>query len=219
MNYCAIDISEGALRDAATRLLQDYDSLKICAIRADFSRSLPVIPPGDGRLVAILGGSAGNFTDAQRLEFFISLAQELKAGDSLLFTSDLVKSPTVLIPAYNDSRGVTAEFNINMLAVLNRELGANFEIPNFDHRAAWDSRNEWIEMGLVARCSMSVELSKLGRSIFLTESEEIRTEISNKLRPEQIKMDLNTAGFRLSNWWTDERGYYSMSLWTPKFTP
>jgi L-histidine N-alpha-methyltransferase len=210
--YVPLDVSETALRDAVAAIHGDYPQLAIHAVVADFTQHLDRVPGRTPRLVAFLGGTIGNFLPPERADFLDDLRGTLTAGDWLLLGTDLVKDPGVLVPAYDDSAGVTADFNRNVLAVLNRELGADFDLGNYQHVAIWDAQNEWIEMRLRAADDARVSLSQLGLDIELRAGEEIRTEISAKFRKEGIEGELAKAGFEMDSWWTDPEGRFALSL-------
>jgi len=209
--YVPLDVSEAALREAVAAIHTDYPGLTIHGVVADFTEHLDQIPGQTPRLVAFLGGTIGNFFPQERAAFFDALHKTLARGDWLLLGTDLVKSPEILVPAYDDAAGVTAQFNRNVLAVLNRELGANFDPDSYQHVAVWDPENEWIEMRLRAGAA-AVSLPEIGLDIVLAPGEEIRTEISAKFRREGIENELAAAGFGLESWWTDPAGLFALSL-------
>ena len=163
-------------------------------------------------MVAFLGGTIGNFLPGERSSFLGELHDTLVPGDWLLLGTDLVKDPGVLVPAYDDEAGVTADFNRNILAVLNRELGADFDLDNFEHVAVWDPENEWVEMRLRATATANVTLSELALDIVVQTGEEIRTEISAKFRREGVERELAKAGFDMDSWLTDPDGRFALSL-------
>jgi L-histidine Nalpha-methyltransferase len=210
--YVPLDVSETALRDAVAAIHGDYPSLAIHGVVADFTQHLDRIPGQTPRVVAFLGGTIGNFLPHERADFLGALRDTLVPGDWLLLGTDLVKDPGVLVPAYDDSAGVTADFNRNVLAVLNRELGADFDLENYQHVAIWDPKNEWIEMRLRAVATAEVTLSELDLDIVLQAGEEIRTEISAKFRREGVEGELAKAGFEMDSWWTDPEGRFALSL-------
>ena len=210
--YVPLDVSESALREAVTAIHRDYPRLAIHGVVADFTEHLDRIPGQAPRVVAFLGGTIGNLFPDERGAFFDALHKALAPGDQLLLGTDLVKDQDVLIPAYDDEAGVTAEFNRNVLAVLNRELGADFNLDNYQHVAIWDSENEWIEMRLRATAAATVTLPKLALDMVLAAGEEIRTEISTKFGREGVKRELANAGFSLDSWWTDPEGLFALSL-------
>jgi L-histidine N-alpha-methyltransferase len=136
----------------------------------------------------------------------------LDEGEWFLLGADLVKDPAVLVPAYEDAAGVTAEFNRNVLVVINRELDADFPVAEFDHVALWDAENEWIEMRLRARRPVRVTVRALDLVVAFAEGEELRTEVSAKFRREGLARELGTAGFTLRHWWTDRDGQFGVLL-------
>lgn len=210
--YVPLDVSETALREAVSAMHDDYPLLAIHGVLGDFTKHLDRIPGQAPRMVAFLGGTIGNLFPAERATFLGELRDTLAPGEWLLLGTDLVKDPDVLVPAYDDAAGVTAEFNRNVLAVLNRELGADFDVENYEHVAIWDPENEWIEMRLRAAAAAQVTLSVLALDIIMENGEEIRTEISAKFRKEGIEGELAIAGFGLDSWWTDPEGRFALSL-------
>jgi L-histidine N-alpha-methyltransferase len=210
--YVPVDVSETALRDAVAAVHDDYPMLAIHGVVADFTQHLDRVPGQTPRMIAFLGGTIGNFLPDERAAFLDDLRGTLVPGEWLLLGTDLVKDPGVLVPAYDDAAGVTADFNRNVLAVLNRELGANFDLENYEHVAIWDVENEWIEMRLRATVAAEVTISQLALDITLQPGEEIRTEISAKFRPEGIEGELAKAGFDLDSWLTDSEGRFALSL-------
>ncbi|MEP7192198.1 MAG: L-histidine N(alpha)-methyltransferase [Actinomycetota bacterium] len=210
--YVPLDVSASALVEAVAAIHGDYPTLAIHGVVADFTAHLDRIPGQAPRLVAFLGGTIGNFLPHERADFLGALRDILVPGDFLLLGSDLVKDPGVLVPAYDDAAGVTADFNRNVLAVLNRELGADFDLGNYQHVAIWDPRNEWMEMRLRASATARVTLSELDLDIVLRAGEEIRTEISAKFRKEGVDGELAKAGFEMDSWWTDAKGLFALSL-------
>jgi L-histidine N-alpha-methyltransferase len=215
--YVPVDVSESALVDAAHALHADYPDLAVHAVVADFGAHLPALArdpgdPGGPRLVAFLGSTVGNLAPAERATFLTELRSILSPGDALLLGTDLVKDPAVLEAAYDDAAGVTAEFNLNVLRVLNRELDADFDLTGFDHVARWDPEQEWIEMRLRSRRSQTVKVPGVDLVVHFAEGEELRTEISAKFRPEGVRAELAAAGLTLRHWWTDRAGRFGLSL-------
>jgi L-histidine Nalpha-methyltransferase len=210
--YVPLDVSESALREAVEAMSQDYPGLAIHGVVGDFNQHLDRVPGETPRLVAFLGGTIGNLFPQERATFLGEVRDTLTAGEWLLLGTDLVKDPAVLVPAYDDAAGVTAEFNRNLLVVLNRELGGDFDVSGFDHVAVWDAENEWIEMRLRSISAARVTLRELGLDIVLEPGEEIRTEISAKFRREGVERELAAAEFSLDSWWTDPQGRYALSL-------
>ncbi len=210
--FVPLDVSESALREAGSAISADYPTLDVHALVADFNRDLAHIPGGGRRLVAFLGGTIGNLTPDRRREFLADLARTLDPGDSLLLGADLVKDPTRLIRAYDDAAGVTAEFNRNVLHVLNRELGADFAVTAFEHVAIWDAEQAWIEMRLRATAAQVVTVAQPALTVLFEEGEEMRTEISAKFLHEALDAELAAAGFEPVGWWTDMAGDFAVSL-------
>ncbi len=210
--YVPLDVSDTALRDAVSAIHGDYPLLTIHGVVADFTEHLDRIPGQPPRLTAFLGGTIGNLLPDERATFLGDLQHTLAPGDWLLLGTDLVKDPGVLVPAYDDAAGVTADFNRNVLAVLNRELGADFDLASFQHVAIWDVGNEWIEMRLRASAAAKVRIADLDLDLLLQAGEEIRTEISAKFRRGGVEAELARAGFDLDSWWTDPEGRFAVSL-------
>ena len=210
--YVPLDVSETALRDAVAAVHQDYPMLSIHGVVGDFTEHLDRIPGQTPRMVAFLGGTIGNLFPDERAIFLRELRATLVPDEWLLLGADLVKDPTVLVTAYDDAAGVTADFNRNVLAVLNRELDADFDVENYEHVAIWDPDNEWVEMRLRSNSTAQVTLAELALDIALETGEEIRTEISAKFRKEGIERELAAAGFALDSWWTDSEGRFALCL-------
>jgi L-histidine N-alpha-methyltransferase len=210
--FVPLDVSESALREAVAAIATDHPALDVHGIVGDFTRHLGVLPRGGARVVAFLGGTIGNLLPAERAGFLAALRAPLEPGEWLLLGTDLVKDPRVLVPAYDDAAGVTAEFNRNVLRVLNRELGADFEVEAFDHVALWDPVREWIEMRLRATKPMRVRIGALDLAVEFVAGEELRTEVSAKFRREGLERELHAAGFALRRWWTDPAGQFAVSL-------
>ncbi|WP_371478237.1 L-histidine N(alpha)-methyltransferase [Kitasatospora sp. NBC_00315] len=213
--YVPVDVSESALTAAGQALAADYPGLAVRAVLSDFTAGPGLPPDGGPRLVAFLGGTLGNLLPPERAEFLRTLRGMVEPGDFLLLGTDLVKDPAVLVAAYDDSAGVTAEFDKNVLSVLNRELGADFDPAQFDHVALWDADQEWIEMRLRSRGPQTVKIPALDLLVQFEAGEELRTEVSAKFRRERVAEELTAAGFRLSQWWTDEAGRFGLSLAEP----
>jgi len=215
--YIPLDVSQTVVQDAARALRDDYDDLDVHGVVGDFERHLDHVPPADGavRLVALLGGTIGNFPPGTRRGVLGKIAGLLGPADRLLLGTDLVKDPQVIEAAYNDSAGVTAEFNRNLLHVVNRELDADFRPESFDHVAFYDRRNEWVEMRLRATRPCSVLIGDLDLRVEFAAGEELRTEISAKFTPERVAADLEAAGLELDGWFTDDDELFGVSLARP----
>jgi L-histidine N-alpha-methyltransferase len=214
--YVPLDVTEGVVRDCASELVEEYPGLRVHGVIGDFERHLGRIPEARGpRIVAFLGGTIGNFAPGSRRRFLRSVAGLLGPDDRLLLGTDLVKDAAVLEAAYDDAQGVTAEFNLNMLRVLNRELEADFDIERFEHVAFFDRRNEWIEMRLRSREPQDVAIAAVGLQIEFATGEELRTEISAKFTRARVEDDLASAGLELTGWHTDDDELFAMSLSRP----
>jgi L-histidine N-alpha-methyltransferase len=213
--YVPIDVTESMVRASAERLVGEFDGLRVHGIVGDFERHLDRVPsPIDGvpRIVAFLGGTLGNFTPGSRRRFLRTLAKLLGPDDFLLIGTDLVKDPATIEAAYDDSAGVTAAFNRNVLNVVNRELDADFVPESFDHVAFFDRDREWIEMRLRAQRPLRVTVGKLGLRLTFAAGEELRTEISAKFTRERIEGDLAAAGMELTDQLTDQDGLFALNL-------
>jgi L-histidine N-alpha-methyltransferase len=213
--YVPIDVTEGMVRDSAEELVAEFPGLRVHGIVGDFERHLGHVPAADEgpRIVALLGGTIGNFPPGSRRRFLRRMARLLRPGrDRLLLGTDLVKDPDTLEAAYNDAEGVTAEFNRNVLRVINRELRADFDVDAFDHVAFFDHEREWIEMRLRATRRMDVRIGALDLDLAFAAREEMRTEISAKFTPERLQGDLAAAGLRLTEVMTDPDGLFALSL-------
>ncbi|MEU2159885.1 L-histidine N(alpha)-methyltransferase [Streptomyces chengbuensis] len=213
-SYVPVDVSESALTGAAESLLADRPGLHVHALIADFTHVLALPDTPGPRLVAFLGGTIGNLLPGERAEFLRSVRALLTPGDALLLGTDLVKDERVLVAAYDDAAGVTAEFDKNVLAVVNRELGADFPLDGFEHVAVWNAQEEWIEMRLRAREATKVRIRELDLVVPFEAGEEIRTEVSAKFRQEGVRSELAAAGMNLTEWWTDSGGRFALSLST-----
>ena len=224
--YVPVDVSESALVAAGDALTAEYPGLAVHAVVADFEKYLGVpSDAGNGttagddnegpRLVAFLGSTIGNMVPAERGVFLRRVRAQLRPGDAFLLGTDLVKDPAVLVAAYDDSAGVTAAFNKNVLAVLNAELGADFDLDAFDHVAVWALEREWIEMRLRAASAQTVLIAGLGLTVRFAAGEEMRTEVSAKFREAGVRTELAAAGLAMRSWWTDEGGQFGLSLAVP----
>lgn len=218
-HYVPVDVSETALRGAAGTLLAEHPALTVHALVADFQYGLALPDTPGPRLLAFLGGTIGNLRPAERAGFLAGLCSELAPGDALLLGTDLVKDERVLVAAYDDAQGVTAAFNKNVLSVINRELGADFDPADFDHVALWNAREEWIEMRLRARGPVVAKIQALDLAVHFEAGEELRTEVSAKFRRHGVRDELAAAGFGLTHWWTDAQGRFALSLAAPVNLP
>ena len=207
-----VDVSADAIEWAMPTLVAEHPGLDVHGVVADFERHLDRLPTDGPRLLAFLGGTIGNFAPAQRAAFLASIGSILAPGEALLLGTDLVKDPQRLVRAYDDAAGVTAQFDLNVLHVINRELDADFDVDRFEHVAVWDAEHEWIEMRLRSLDDQRVDVRSLDLRVDFAAGEEMRTEISAKFREETVAAELAAAGLRLAHWWTDEPGDFALSL-------
>jgi L-histidine Nalpha-methyltransferase len=210
--FVPLDVSPSALTDAARAIMAAYPGLRVHGVVGDFTEHLGLLPGAPPRVVAFLGGTIGNLIPEERDKFLASVREVLDAGEWLLLGTDLVKDPDVLVRAYDDAQGVTAEFNRNVLRVVNRELGADFDPSDFRHVALWNAEEEWIEMRLRAVRPVKTHVDALSLDVEFAEGEELRTEVSAKFRREGVERELAAAGFALHRWWTDPQGRFALSL-------
>jgi L-histidine Nalpha-methyltransferase len=215
--YVPLDVTESMILETAAQLVEEYPGLLVHGIVGDFERHLRHLPePLGPRMIAFLGGTIGNFTPGSRRRFLRGLAKAMGPEDHLLLGTDLVKDPAILEAAYDDSQGVTAEFNRNVLHVVNRELDADFDVEAFDHVAFFDREREWVEMRLRATSRQQVHIAALGIDVSFEPREELRTEISAKFTPERLEGDLAAAGLELEQVFTDGDGLFALSLSRPR---
>ncbi|MGW0954355.1 L-histidine N(alpha)-methyltransferase [Streptomyces sp. NPDC002545] len=210
--YIPVDVSDTALEQAGRALVAERPGLNVHALIADFTAALALPHSPAPRLLAFLGGTIGNLLPGERAEFLASVRALLSPGDALLLGTDLVKAEDVLVRAYDDAAGVTPAFNKNVLSVVNRELGADFEPDAFDHVALWDATNEWIEMRLRSRTAQTVKVPALDLAVHFAAGEELRTEVSAKFRKDRVSAELAAAGLELERWWTDGEERFALSL-------
>ncbi|MGZ6883785.1 MAG: L-histidine N(alpha)-methyltransferase [Nocardioidaceae bacterium] len=211
-SYVPVDVSDGALEAAVPGLVATYPGLEVHGVVADFEKHLDRLPTDGPRLVAFLGGTIGNFEPAQRAGFLGAVAAQLQPGDAFLLGTDLVKDPARLVAAYDDAAGVTAEFDKNVLRVINARLGGTFDVDAFEHVAVWDAAQQWIEMRLRSRVDQRVRVPELDLVVDFAAGEEMRTEISAKFTEPKVAAELTGAGMRLVSWWTDAAGDFALSL-------
>jgi L-histidine N-alpha-methyltransferase len=210
--FVGFDVAEGVLRSAADAIGSEYAPIEVAAVVGDFNRHLSHIPTGGRRMIAFLGGTIGNLRPHERAEMLGELASLMVEGDSFLLGTDIVKDRDRLIAAYDDAAGVTAEFNRNVLAVLNRELKADFDLERFEHVATYDDVEDHIEMRLRSVGDQVVHIAELGLDVEFTDGEDLHTEISAKFRPTVIRAELIAAGLTPAGWWTDVDGDFGLTL-------
>ncbi|MGH3303859.1 MAG: L-histidine N(alpha)-methyltransferase [Streptosporangiaceae bacterium] len=210
--FLPLDVDSAVLTDATEMLATQYPGLSVAPLVGDFEHDLHAIPPGGRRMIAFLGSTIGNLAPPARASLLAEVASTLRAGDTFLLGTDLVKDAGRLLRAYDDAAGVTAEFNRNVLSVVNRELGADFRPHAFRHVALWDATNEWIEMRLRADGEQLVTISDLDLTVNFTAGEELRTEISAKFRSDGLRAELAAAGLETVRFWTDQNGDFGLTF-------
>ncbi len=210
--FVPFDVSEATLREAAASISATWPALEVHGVVGDFDHHLATIPGAGRQLTAFFGGTIGNYKTEARARFLASLAERMSPGDTLLLGTDLVKDIDRLELAYDDPAGVTAAFNKNVLAVINRELGADFDLDEFEHVATFDTDNEWMDLRLRSLSDQRVTITDLDLVVDFANGEELRTEVSAKFRPEGIEAELEAAGLELVELWTDAAGDYALSL-------
>jgi L-histidine Nalpha-methyltransferase len=213
--FIPLDVDSAVLTDAAQLLAAQYPGLWLAPFVGDFERDLHAVPPGGRRMIAFLGSTIGNLEPAARASLLAEVASTLGADDTFLLGTDLVKDVGRLLRAYDDAAGVTAEFNRNVLRVLNRELGADFKPDRFGHVALWDPDNEWIEMRLRSIGEQHVTIADLDLPVDFRAGEELRTEISAKFRSDRLRAELAAAGLESVRFWTDQDGDFGLTLARP----
>ncbi len=212
--YVPFDVSLTTAR-AAERLADEYEELSFLTVIGDFHRHLAALPMRGRSLVAFLGGTIGNLRPEQREKFLFDIAASMDPEGHLLLGADLVKDRARLIAAYDDAAGVTAAFNRNVLEVLNRELGADFDPSRFRHVAVWNESEAWIEMRLRATAPMEAEIGALGMRVAFERGEDLLTEISAKFTPERVRAELGRAGFIVDEMWGEREGEFLLTLAHP----
>ncbi len=210
--FVPFDVDASMLEATATAIQGEYPDVEIKAVCGDFEEHLAEIPSGGRRLFVFLGSTIGNLTPGPRAEFLAALSAVMRPGDSLLLGTDLVKDTGRLVRAYDDAAGVTARFNRNVLAVINRELAADFDLDTYRHVARWNSDEERIEMWLRAQRAQRVRINALELTVDFAAGEEMLTEVSCKFHPDGVSAELADAGLRRVQWWTDSAGDFGLSL-------
>jgi L-histidine Nalpha-methyltransferase len=210
--FVPFDVDAGMLSATASAVQCEYPGVEINAVCGDFEEHLTEIPDGGRRLFVFLGSTIGNLTRGPRAEFLATLAAVMRPGDSLLLGTDLVKDTGRLLRAYDDAAGVTARFNRNVLAVINRELDADFDVDAYQHVARWNTGEERIEMWLRSGRRQRVRVGALELTVDFAADEEMLTEVSCKFRPDGVQAELADAGLRRIRWWTDAAGDFGLSL-------
>ncbi len=212
--YEPLDVSVSALAAARQRIERELQEVAVTPRALDYTNGLTFGPAGseERRLVLYIGSSIGNFEPEEAARLLRKIRTELKAGDALLLGVDMVKDESTLLAAYDDAAGVTADFNLNMLTRLNREVGAEFELDSFEHLAVWNEAASRIEMHLESRVKQSVWVAAMDMRVEFAKGERIHTENSYKYRPGQVEAMLAAAGFTHEATWTDENGWFAVCL-------
>jgi L-histidine N-alpha-methyltransferase len=213
--YVPVDISEEITRRTAAQLVDEYSEIRVHGVICDYETHLERVPREEGALIAFLGGTIGNFRPGPRRSFLARIATLMYPGDRFLLGTDLVKDQARLEAAYNDSAGATAEFNKNVLQVLNRELDADFDPDGFEHVAFWDADNAWIDIRLRSLAEQFVDIRALDMRAHFARNEEMRTEISTKFTRARLERTYADVGLELVEWWTDPDELYALSLARP----
>ena len=213
--YVPLDVSDTTLWEAATSLSESYPGLSVRAVVGDFHHHLDRLDAPGRRLFAFLGGTIGNFDPAQRAAFLSGLVEVMRPGDRFLLGTDVIKDRGRLVAAYDDAAGVTAEFNRNVLHVLNRELGADFDPSEFEHVAKWNQGEHRIEMWLRSNREQSIHIADLDLDISFAAGEEMLTEISTKFTPDALEEELVACGFVIDAAWASDGEEFLMTLCHP----
>jgi L-histidine Nalpha-methyltransferase len=212
-DFYPVDVSSSALQSALATLNGHFPRLRVAPIVADYTHHLPDLKLLPGRkLVLFLGSTIGNFEPDEAGAFLKSIRRSLQPGDALLIGFDLIKDADVLDAAYNDAKGVTAAFNKNVLARINRELGGSFDLDAFEHVAFWNRRKSRIEMHLESVYEQTAWVEDLGRGFHFEKGERIHTENSYKFNMSSIRRLLRRAGFKLEKSWTDDQDWFCEAL-------
>ena len=210
--YAPVDVSEDAVHAAADLLVTEYSGLQVVIVIADFDSPLDLSFAAGPRVIAFLGSTIGNFTPSAARHFMGCVAEEMEEEDGFLIGFDLVKDVGELEAAYNDAAGVTAAFNLNLLRVLNRELGADFDTGAFRHHAFWNADRARIEMHLVSRERQMVRIPDLEMEVAFEAGESIRTELSHKYSRESAYDLLQSGGMKVRRWESDGRSRFALAL-------
>ena len=210
--YVPIDVDASVLEASARDLLSSFPAMHVDAICADYREIATLIAPAPHTVVLFLGSSIGNLDPASAAAMFRQVRSILTPGNSIFLGADLQKSKEIIEPAYNDSLGVTASFNLNLLARINRELGGRFDLASFEHRAFFNERESRIEMHLVSRRKQSVAIDGLQMNVEFEEGETIHTENSYKYRESDLQMLARESGFEIDQIWTDSRSWFADAL-------
>jgi L-histidine N-alpha-methyltransferase len=213
VRYTPVDVSEAALQWATKNVNAALPEIEVQTIRSEFTHEKSLwLPEKDRKLALYIGSSIGNFDPEDAVELLQWLRWQLRPGDALLLGTDMVKAVAPMLAAYNDAAGITAQFNKNILTRINRELGANFMIDRFKHRAIWNAAESRMEMHLDSLQDQSVGVPALGRSFEFRRGESIHTENSYKFSLAGIEDILQKSGFELEQSWYDSKRWFGVHL-------
>lgn len=211
IRYIAFDVSESALLEAGRCLTSQFSRIQVLGYVADFTRHFHHMPQMDNTVFILFGSTIGNFTHVEMCLLLQEIASVMNPGDRFLLGLDMVKDPAIIEAAYNDSLGITAKFNKNILHVMNREASADFDVDAFDHLAFYHHEHEQIEMHLVANRPMTVTFGKIPLTVHIEKGESIRTEISRKFSRESVEAAALSCGLAIHSWHTDSREWFSLA--------
>ena len=214
-SYVPCDVSRSAIELSGRTLNDRFPWLSIHGIVGDYERDLDALPRLGPTLYMFLGGTIGNFEPEHAARFIASIAKHMRPGDHLLLGTDLVKHKSILNRAYNDSQGITADFNKNVLRVINQRLRADFDLATFEHVAYFNGEKQQIEMYLESRRAQTVHIGELDMAVQFAAGERILTEISRKFTRGSVKSMLAQGGLRLHSWFEPENGYFGLSIAEP----
>ncbi len=212
--FVMLDVDEATLRTSAAKLADEYPGVELHGVVGDIERHLGALPRGGKRMIAFLGSSIGNLNAAERTTFLAALRRTMDPGETFLLGTDLVKDPARLVAAYDDAAGVTRKFSLNILNVLNNELGGDFDLSRFRHTPRWDATEEVIDVRLRSLADQTVRFEALDFEVDFADGEELYTEISAKFRRSGVEQELAAAGLELREWWTDRDTDFALSLST-----
>lgn len=217
LHYVPVDVSESILLTSARSLAEDYADLEITAYVAEYHTALRRLHEEDWhrKTIVFLGSNIGNFDSGAAERFLVLTRETMSEEDRLLMGVDLLKERRILEAAYNDAQGVTARFNLNILARINRELGGHFDLKTFRHRATFNERESRVEMHLESRILQNVPIDAISYTAHFERSETIHTENSYKYSIDQLRSLLHRTGFEIETMWQDERGWFSLNLVKP----
>jgi len=217
LSYIPIDISRSILVESTKHLQKKYPEIHITGLVSDYIKALNylMLHHHDHKMIIFLGSSIGNFATDESLSFLKRIRKNLSASDMLLVGMDLVKPEDILIPAYDDAEGITAQFNLNILVRINRELGGKFDLDKFKHQAIFNEKHSRVEMHLVSLENQTVRIDYLDREFDFEKGETIHTENSHKYSPERISKMAERTGFTVTNSWHDENKWFSLNLMQP----